>query len=141
MIKFISTKSKFENAMKVVELLHKNLSNACPQIHNIRLTALISAVTSAISGQQLTVTGLGRNLKSNSKTDTKHDIKRMDRLVGNRHLHAERKNIYRYLLRQLVGQQKHPIFIADWSPIPGNEIFQVHRMSIPMNTKIRVRLI
>lgn len=118
--------------MKAIELLHKNLSNACPEIHDIRLIALMAAVTSTIKGQQLTVTGLGRNLKSDSKTDTKHDIKRMDRIIGNQHLHAERKDIYRHLLRRLIGQQKHPILIADWSPIPGNEIFQLHRMSIPM---------
>ena len=82
--------------MKVIKLLHKNLSPACPEIHNIRLSALMSAVTSTITGQQLTVTGLGRNLKSHSKTHTKHDIKRMDRLISNQHLQVERKDIYQY---------------------------------------------
>ncbi len=53
----------------------------------------MSAVISAVIGQQLTVTGLGRNLKSNSKTDTKHDIKRIDRIIGNPNLQAERKDI------------------------------------------------
>lgn len=32
----------------------------------------------------------------------------------------------------LVGQDKHPLIIVDWSPINGNEIFQVLRASIPM---------
>jgi len=118
--------------MKATKLLHKNLSRACPEIHNIRLAALMAAVTSTIKGQQLTATGLGRNLKSYSNTDTKHDIKPMDRIIGNPHLHAERKDIYRYLLKSLIGQQKHPILIADWSPIPGQRIFQLHRISIPM---------
>ena len=63
----------------------------------------MAAVTSTINGQQLTVTGLGRNLKSHSNTDTKHDIKRIDRLIGNQHLHAERQDIYRYLLNLLIG--------------------------------------
>jgi len=56
----------------------------------------------------------------------------MDRLIGNQHLHAERQDIDRYLLNLLVGKQKHPILIVDWSPIPGNKIFQLHRISIPM---------
>ncbi len=81
--------------MKAIELLHKNLSTACSDIHKIRLKSLIAAVTSTITGQELTVTALGRNLKEHSKTHTKHDIKRMDRLIGNQHLHAERKDIYR----------------------------------------------
>ncbi len=118
--------------MKAVELLHENLSIACPSIHSVRLSTLMAAVTSTVKGQQLTVTGLGRNLKSDSQTDTKHDIKRMDRLIGNQHLHAERQAVYQCLITQLIGQQKHPILIADWSPIPGNEIFQLHRISIPM---------
>jgi len=118
--------------MKAIKLLHKNLLSACPDIHEVRLKALMAGVTSALTEHQVTVTGLGRNLGAYSKTYTKHDIKRMDRLIGNKHLHAERKDIYEYFSKQLVGQQKHPILIADWSPIPGQEIFQLLRVSIPM---------
>jgi hypothetical protein len=35
----------------------------------------------------------------------------------------------------LVGEQKHPVLIADWSPIPGSEIFQLLRISIPMGDR------
>jgi len=118
--------------MKAIKLLHKNLATACPDMHKIRLKALIAGVTSGLTEHQVTVTGLGRNLKSHSKTTTKHDIKRMDRLIGNQYLHAERQSIYQYFSAQLIGQQMHPILIADWSPIPGNEIFQLLRISIPM---------
>jgi len=118
--------------MKAIKLLHKNLLTACPDIHEVRLKALMAGVASALREHQVTVTSLGRNLKSKSKTHTKHDIKRMDRLIGNKHLHAERKDIYQYLSKQLVGHQKHPILIADWSPMPGREMFQLLRVSIPM---------
>jgi len=118
--------------MKAIELLHEKLSTACPDMHDMRLKALIAGVTSALTEHQLTVTGLGRNLKSYSKTHTKHDIKRMDRLIGNPYLHSERKEIYQYLSKQLIVSQQHPVLIADWSPIPGNEIFQLLRISIPM---------
>ena len=118
--------------MKAIKLLHKNLAAACPDMHDVRLKALMAGVTSAITEHQVTVTGLGRNLKAYSRTQTKHDIKRMDRLVGNKHLHNERKEIYQYLATQLIGPQKHPILIADWSSIPGNKIFQLLRISIPM---------
>ena len=126
--------------MKASELLHKNLSAACPEIHKVRLSSLIAAVNSTLSGQQVnrstgqqvTVTGLGRNLREHSVTHTKHDIKRMDRLVDNQHLHGERQAIYHYFSHLLIGQQKHPVLIVDWSPIPGNSLFQLHRLSIPM---------
>jgi hypothetical protein len=56
----------------------------------------------------------------------------MDRLIGNKHLHDERKELYRFQIKMLVGNRKNPIFIDDWSPIPGNEIFQLLRISTPM---------
>ncbi len=92
-----SPQTNLELAMKAVKLLHEKLSMACPDMHEIRLKALIAGVTSASTEYQVTVTGLGRNLKSFSKTHTKHDIKRMNRLIGNPYLHCERKAIYQYL--------------------------------------------
>jgi len=127
-----SPQTYLENAMKATQLLHKKLISACPDMHKIRLKALIAGVNSALSEHQVTVTGLGRNLREHSKTKTKHDIKRMDRLIGNKHLHNERKDLFQHLTSQLVGEQKHPVLIADWSPIPGNEIFQLLRIAIPM---------
>jgi len=118
--------------MKATKLLHKKLSCACPEMHKIRLKSLIAGVTSRLTEHQVTVTGLGSNLKSDSKTTTKHDIKRMDRLIGNQYLHAERQAIYQYFSTQLIGQQKYPILIADWPPIPGSEVFQLLRITIPM---------
>jgi hypothetical protein len=118
--------------MKAKKVLHKQLKIACPQIHSVRLAALLSAVGAAITEHETSVTALGRNLKSQSKTTTKHDIKRMDRLIGNVKLHNERQLLYRYLAHQLIGQQKHPVLLADWSPIPGKDIFQLLRISIPM---------
>jgi hypothetical protein len=92
-----SPQSNLENAMKATQLLHKKLLSACPDMHKIRLKALIAGVNSALSEHQVTVTGLGRNFRDHSKTKTKHDIKRMDRLIGNKHLHNERKDLYQYL--------------------------------------------
>jgi len=118
--------------MKAVKLLHKELKKACPDIHKVRLKALIAGVTSAVVEQTISVTQLGRNLKKYSKTKTKHDIKRMDRLTGNPHLHHERMSIYQYMTKQLIGLQKHPLLLVDWSPIPENNELQILRISIPM---------
>lgn len=41
-----------------------------------------------------TLTELGRNLPT--KARTKHNIKRIDRLLCNRHLHEERFAVYRW---------------------------------------------
>ena len=48
--------------MKATKLLHKNLSTACPDMHKMRLKALIAGVTSGLTEHKVTVTGLEQNL-------------------------------------------------------------------------------
>ena len=68
-------KAKKANTMKATKLLHKSLSTACPDMHKMRLKALISGVTSGYTEHQVTVTGQRWHLKSHSKKTTKHDVK------------------------------------------------------------------
>ena len=69
--------------MKVIEIIQNEISLAYPQMHKTRLNTLFTFVHSGLKDQRLTVTYLGRGLKSLSNTDTKHDIKRADRLCRN----------------------------------------------------------
>ena len=118
--------------MKASELCHKNIQKSYPNIHKTRLISLMTAVNTACTGQNVSVTGLGRKMKDLSKTTTKHDIKRIDRLIGNQHLHNDRFCFYQYMSKQLIGPQEYPLLIVDWSPIPGKTLFQLLRVSIPM---------
>ena len=118
--------------MKVIDIIQNDVSLAHPEIHKTRLNTLFTFVHSGLIEQKLTVTYLGRGLKRFSKTDKKHDIKRADRLCANTHLHSERIEFYRYMTESLIVKDRHPLLIVDWSPINGNEIFQLLRVSIPM---------
>ena len=118
--------------MKAIDSLQKNLTQEYPKIHSTRLNTLMVFVRSGLREQRVSVTYLGRGLKSLSTTSKKHDIKRSDRLCGNSHLHAERASIYSHMTKWLVGSKPHPIILVDWSPIEGDQIFQVIRASIPM---------
>ena len=118
--------------MKATEILQKDIAFAYPEIHAARLNAFFTFVKSGLRDQRLSVTYLGRGLKNDSNTEKKHDIKRADRLIGNQHLHNERLYFYEFMTESLVGSNQHPFIIVDWSPINGNEIFQVLRASIPM---------
>jgi len=118
--------------MKVIEIIQNEISLAHPEMHKTRLNTLFTFVNSGLIDQRLTVTYLGRGLKKFSKTDKKHDIKRADRLCGNAYLHSERIDFYRYMSESLIVNERHPLLIVDWSPINGNEIFQLLRVSIPM---------
>ncbi|MFT5635964.1 MAG: hypothetical protein ACI89T_001419, partial [Cognaticolwellia sp.] len=118
--------------MKALDIVKNDIAFAYPEIHKVRLNTLFTLVGSAMKDQSVSVTYLGKGLKSASKTDKKHDIKRADSLISNPHLHHERFCFYEHMCEALVGKDKHPIIILDWSPINGNEIFQLLRASIPM---------
>jgi len=118
--------------MKITDIVHNDIAAAYPEIHATRLKTLLTFVHSGMHDQRVSVTYLGRGLKSLSKTTKKNDIKRADRLVGNSLLHFERPNFYEYMTSQLIGHQKFPIILVDWSPINGQGMFQVLRASIPM---------
>jgi hypothetical protein len=73
--------------MQADKVLHKLLQNTCPDMHRTRRHALEATVQAGLAGQRLTVTDLGRSL--NSPTSHKHQIKRVDRLLSNTHLHRK----------------------------------------------------
>ena len=99
--------------MQAQQVLHKLILNSCIDMHKIRRESLEANVMSALTGQRLTVTDLGRSIRS--ETCHKHNIKRADRLLSNSHLHQERLPIYRSLCHQLIRSQTRPVILIDWS--------------------------
>ena len=73
--------------MPEIRLLHKWLRDACPSIHKARLSALVKVVQGLLTGGRLTLTALGRQLPTSAFV--KHNIKCVDRLLGNVQLAQE----------------------------------------------------
>lgn len=117
--------------MHAVKLLHKQLQLACPFIHSKHLTALIDASQALSEDQHLSVTGIGRAL--NNRTTPKHNIKRIDRLVGNAFLQSERSAIYKAISAWLLSRQTNPIVLVDWSDLTSDREQQLLRASIPVS--------
>ena len=101
--------------MHVKSFLHKLLSSV---IHQKRLITLSLMVETAIKSKKLSLTALGRSLSL--PIQERSGIKRADRLLGNTKLHEERSAIYAVCIQQLLGNNKRPIIIADWSHIPNS---------------------
>lgn len=116
--------------MHAIKVLHKKLSNTCPTIHKKRLNVLMLATQALLTGQRLSLTQLGRQLFS--KTQAKHKIKRIDRLLGNTHLHHERTEVYQFLCAQLLKGQTHPLIIVDWSDLTTERDYHLLRASVPV---------
>ncbi len=77
-------------------------------MHKKRQWALF-AVNSLMSGASLTLTSLGRN--RHGKAKERPQIRKMDRLLGNEHLHKEVKPIYKALNKMLINLSKPTVDI------------------------------
>jgi hypothetical protein len=111
-------------------IVQQLLRSRCPHIHAVRLTVILAAVAAAVRGRRLTLTELGRALLGPARV--KHNIKRIDRLLGNRHLAAERWDLYQVLARHIVGTLCEPLIIVDWTDLSADRRWQLLRAALPI---------
>ena len=95
------------------------------------MTALLTITAALIQGRKLTVTGLGRAICND--TQTKHNIKRADRLVGNVSMNQDRPEIYKTMAKMIIGQQRRPVILIDWSDLSADREFHMLRAAIPVD--------
>jgi hypothetical protein len=127
-VSFIATKLRRETAMHALNILHRIFSTSLPQIHAKRLTSLLAAVESVVSGSRLTLSDMGRGLCG--PVAVKHNIKRIDRLLGNSALHTEVPQLYEALVRQSLEGVSMPLIVIDWSDLTPNRHWQLLRASL-----------
>ena len=102
--------------MRALNILKRNMDSFLAQtIHAARLKTLYWAAAVLIRGNKLSLTGLGRAARG--LAFTKHNIKRVDRFLGNKHLQNEADTIYEGLARLLIKNTPRPILCVDWTPV------------------------
>jgi len=116
--------------MHALVIVQQLLRTCCPHIHAARLTVMLAAVAAAVRGRRLTLSDLGRALLG--PAHVKHNIKRIDRLLGNRHLGVERVEVYRALAQRLVGTRCEPLIVIDWSDLTADRRWQLLRAAAPI---------
>lgn len=114
-----------------LNILHDSLYQFCPELHLKRLNSLMLACRALLDSKKLTLTELGRNLPNQART--KHNIKRMDRLLGNRHLHKERLAVYRRHASFICSGNSMPIVLVDWPDIREQKWLMVLRASVALH--------
>jgi hypothetical protein len=114
--------------MHALTILHRILSTSFSEIHAKRLASLLAAVEASVSGSRLTLSDLGRGLSGH--VAVKHNIKRIDRLLGNNMLHAEVPKFYAALARQCLKGISMPLIVVDWSDLTPDRQWQLLRASV-----------
>ena len=99
--------------MQVESLLKEHLSVSCPHIHSTRLQAVMDVATGLQKSRNLSLTAIGRQLDGD--TVMKHRIKKVDRLLSNRHLYNEVTSIYKglsdYVLKYINQNKCIPLIV------------------------------
>lgn len=101
--------------MRAQAIIHKLFTKV---IHARRLHVLGQVVETVLCTKKMMLTHLGRHLVDD-KTQERSSIRKVDRLVGNVHLLEDKKFIHQVTVNWLVGNNKQPHIIIDWSKYPG----------------------
>ena len=113
--------------MHALPVLTRRLGKQLPLMHALRRRALLEAVQAAAQGTALSLTHLARRLPNTAFL--KHRIKRVDRLLGNGRLWAERIQIYQAMAHWMLCGCHQPLILIDWSELPSG--YQLLRAAVP----------
>lgn len=119
--------------MHTQQVLHSFFHHAWPEVHAKRREALAMAVNTVVQGAAVSITEMGRGLAGSGRL--KHQIKRMDRLVGNRLLHDQRWGFYRLCSERLLTGTARPLILIDWSEFSVDQGQQLLRAAVPVGAR------
>lgn len=117
--------------MQYSKLFHALEKKSAFTTHKIRSASLFTAVKSVLDGAFLTVTNIGRNLKGDAKV--KNKIKRVDRLLSNPELFADKELIYKSINNHIFKYINNVILLVDWSPFKHKRDFGVLKATVALN--------
>lgn len=115
--------------MHASQVLQKCLPESLSRMHALRERALLNAVAALIQGRRLTLTDVARSWPGAERV--RAPLKAFDRLLGNRHLRAERESMDREMARWLLrGPQ--PVIVVDWSDLKPDKSWCLLRAAVPV---------
>ena len=119
--------------MQAEYVVHNLLTIPCRTMPRTRRHSLAAIVLAALSGTRLTVTDLGRAIRSPAKQ--KPCITRADRVLANAHLQRARVPTYSALSRVLIAAPKRPVILVDWSDLDAYKRPFLLRAAVALNAR------
>lgn len=101
--------------MRVLSILRRVLKDCREEIHATRFAAILAVIGGIVRGRRLSVTAIGRAL--GGRSFPKHGIKRVDRLLSNGHMRAERWLCFHDMAKLLIGDCPRPVVLMDWTKV------------------------
>jgi hypothetical protein len=118
-----------ELTMHAVTVLQKCLASVFEPMHVARRRVLLGAVEALIRGRRLILMELARAWPGAERV--RAPLKRLDRLLSNRHLAAEADALYAAMARWLIRHPR-PLIVVDWSALQPDGNWHLLRAGIPI---------
>ena len=94
-----------------------------------RRRVLLRAVEALIRGRRLTLIDVARGWPGAERI--RAPLKALDRLLGNRHLHAEREHVHGAMARWLL-RGPHPVIVLDWCDLKADRRWHLLGAAVPV---------
>jgi hypothetical protein len=110
----------------IEEALSMVLQDQCSSIHNSWLNALLDVAEGLRHSQTLTMASIGKRLSGPAKI--KHKIKKVDRCLGNKHLHEELSILYSglsYFIFENIRNIKDSSVVIDLCYLKDDRMIQM----------------
>jgi hypothetical protein len=101
--------------MRVSHILRQICQSCTRSVHAARLAAILAVVEAIAEAGRLVPAAIGRSLRGRARP--KHAIKRVDRLLGNVHMLADRWVVFAAVAHWLLRETPRPIVLMDWTKI------------------------
>lgn len=115
--------------MRATTVLQRCLVPALDRMHALRRQTLLLAVEALLAGRRLVLIDLARSWPGAERI--RAPLKRLDRLLGNGRLHAERERLYGGMVRWLV-RSPEPVIVVDWCRLKADGRWHLLRAAVPV---------
>jgi hypothetical protein len=112
-----------------VEAMVRELIGGCSSVvHEVRLGTVVKLVEGIILGGGLRPATIGRSLRGSALP--KHEIKRVDRLLGNPRMNGDRLFFFLAIAHRLLRGADRPVILVDWTQACGTHVALVAAVPI-----------
>lgn len=108
-------------------ILQKCFADVFHTMHAARAEVLGTAVQALIQARRLVLMDLARAWPGAERV--RAPLKRLDRLLSNRHLYRERRWLYRAMAHRLI-QGRQALIVVDWSVLKADESWHLLRAAL-----------
>src|SRR5690606_38043489 len=122
-------KPRTGHTMHASQVLQRCLSPAFSAMHPLRARTLLLAVEALLAGRRLVLIDLARAWPGAERV--RAPLKRLDRLLSNPHMHANRDGLQAAMVPWLLRGPR-PIIVIDWCRLKPDGHWHLLRAAVPV---------